>query len=96
MNAIETAFRQLHAAGVTLSVDGELLRARPTSLVTKDLGDIIRLHKSELMKCLSRSVDLGPCPNCDGDLIAIPTFDGFENLECLPCDQCAGCRRITT
>ena len=33
------------------------------------------------------------CPKCNGPLVEVRTFDGWLNLECLPCDQCFGCRR---
>ncbi len=94
MNAIETAFRRLHAAGVTIELDGELLRARPAPLVTPEIAELIRAHKPELLRCLVRSLELPRCESCEGRLIAIPTFDGFENLECISCDQCAGCRQL--
>jgi len=89
---IETVFRDLHAAGLSVALEGEFLRVRPTSMVTAKLANAIRERKQELMRCLVRSDDLPRCTTCQGELIAITTFDGFENLECIRCDQCFGCR----
>jgi len=35
----------------------------------------------------------GDCPACRGPLVAVRTFDGFENIECMACELCHGCRR---
>lgn len=94
MSTLETVLRLLHAAGITLVVDGELLRARPTLLVTNEIAVLIRRYKSELMLCLLRSMDTGQCDRCHSKLLPIPTFDGFENLECISCDRCIGCRPV--
>ena len=51
--------------------------------------------KGTLIETFHRSEDLPPCPVCKGKLLAVPTFDGFENFECLNCDRCFGCRSRT-
>lgn len=55
--------------------------------------DHAKPFKSALVEAFDRSADLGRCPDCDGPLIAALTFDGFENIECMACDRCHGCRR---
>lgn len=58
--------------------------------------ELARPFKSELVAVIERSADLPVCPECGGDQMAIPTFDGYENFECVACDRCSGCRRAGT
>lgn len=90
----EAIFRRIHAVGLTVELDGEIVRARPSGLVTAEIADEIREAKPLLVSALKRSSDLPPC-DCGRQLVAIPTFDGFENLECFQCDRCHGCRRVS-
>lgn len=81
--------------GLSLRVlDGAIL-ARPAELVTPEVGDAIRENKPALVAVLERSADLPKCSACGGDQVAVPTFDGYENFECVACDRCSGCRRAS-
>lgn len=82
----------IHSAGGRVSLVGAQLRVDGISLLSAQLVEQVRTHKSQLVKVLSRSVGL-TCPSCGGGQVAVPTFDGFENFECFHCGQCSGCRR---
>lgn len=89
----EAIFKQIHTAGLTIELDGEIVRVRPTALVTAEIAIEIRQAKPLLVAALKRSAGLPDCDDCGRPLVAIPTFDGYENLECFTCDRCHGCRR---
>jgi hypothetical protein len=57
--------------------------------------ELAKDHKSELIKMLDRSAKLPACSACGAPMLAIPTFDGFENIECVPCDRWTGCRPVS-
>ena len=78
-----------------MSEAGKLkLLSRDTTIPPKAVA-LARGHKAALLSMLERSTDLSPCPKCGGPLLAIPTFDGYENFECVRCDVCIGCRKRT-
>jgi len=85
---------QIWGGGSRLEIgsDGQLF-ARNGSRLPADIVQQIRTHKTQLVKVLSRSVGL-TCPGCGGGQVAVPTFDGYENLECFHCGKCSGCRRV--
>lgn len=95
MNTLK-AVSQIIQKGLYLRVlDGSIV-VRPAELVTAELAAIIREHKALLISVLERSDDLPDCSECGGDQLAVPTFDGYENFECVSCGRCSGCRRVCT
>lgn len=86
-------FEGIHSAGGRVSLVGNQLRVDGVSRLPASIVEAIRARKPELISVLSRSVGL-KCPHCSAAQIAVPTFDGFENLECFHCGQCSGCRRV--
>jgi len=86
-------FQGIYSSGGSVSLIGDQLRIDGASLLTTEIIEQIRAHKSTLIGVLSRSVGL-VCPKCSSAQVAVPTFDGFENLECFQCGKCSGCRRI--
>ncbi len=87
-------FLLAESLGVELSVRDGKLYASPAERITAALADQVRAHKPRIKASLERSGDLPPCRfNCSASLVAIATFDGFENFECPVCGKCSGCRR---
>lgn len=94
MNTLKV-LSEITQKGISLRVlDGAIL-VRPVELVTAEMADIIRENKPAMVTVLERSVDLPKCSECGGVQVAVPTFDGYENFECLSCDRCSGCRRAS-
>jgi len=88
-------FEKLVATGIVISLNGSTLNAKPSKAVTPAVAQFIRDHRAELVDMLQRSRQLPPCTQCQGPQIAVATFDDYENFECLRCDVCSGCRKVT-
>ena len=87
-------FDAIQAANVTVTLKGSSVAVRPSKNVSQALACFIRANKTELLDMLRRSADLRPCQRCQGPQMAVGTFDGFENFECMRCGVCSGCRPI--
>ncbi len=90
--------QELNAMGARLipSSVGKLKLAANNENVLPKAIELAKPNKSALLTMLERSADLPPCPQCKGMLLAVPTFDGYENFECIPCDICTGCKKVVT
>lgn len=58
--------------------------------------EIAKANKPQLVAMFERSRHLPICKICKGLQLAVPTFDGYENFECLNCGICSGCRVVRT
>ena len=85
-------FDPIKAARLTLSLRQGNISVRPSSAITSELAELIRKNKAVLVKMLERSMDLPACRCCSGQQVAVQTFDGYENFECIRCGICSGCR----
>jgi hypothetical protein len=86
-------FSALRRWGLKVALRSDGLWVTPRNRVTSEALEFVREHKQVLLGMLERSVGLPTCFECDGSLLAVPTFDGFENFECQSCGKCSGCRR---
>lgn len=86
----------LSAMGVSVvsSAPGRIRLVCELGSVPAAAVELARERKAELVAILDRSTDLPPCSQCGGVQYAIPTFDGYENFECIPCDKCSGCQEV--
>ncbi len=87
-------FHALRALGLRVALQQDGLWVTPSNRVTPAASEFVREHKQILVAMLERSVGLPKCLECQGTLLAVPTFDEFENFECQHCGKCFGCRRV--
>lgn len=86
---------QLSVLGVQLSFSpvGKIRLQSTDNAAIQQAIEFVGPVKDRLQQMFLRSQDLLPCPQCQGKLLAVPTFDYFENFECMACDICTGCRK---
>lgn len=84
----------LHRVGVRLTLADDDLIAKPTSRVTPELVDRIRVLKPDMMRILAGPSDA--CEHCGGDVVRDRTFDGYLNRLCLKCGRWFTCTRSQT
>ena len=80
---------------VVAPTPGRIQLLSPAEQIPPAAVEIAIANKPALLAMLARSSNLGECPACGSALLAVPTFDGYENFECIPCDRCSGCREVT-
>jgi len=87
-------FETIRGMGLTVALRSNGLWVTPTNRVTPEAAEFVREHKQVFVDILKRSIGLPICQRCQGMLLAVSTFDGFENFECQTCGECSGCRRV--
>jgi hypothetical protein len=87
-------FDALRVLGLRIELRNNGLWVTPAYRVTNEAAEFVRQHKQVFIAMLERSAGLPCCQRCKGSLLAVPTFDGWENFECQSCGNCAGCRRV--
>jgi hypothetical protein len=80
--------------GLNIALRENELWVTPSNRVTPEASGFVRKHKQFLVAMLERSIGLPACQRCQSPLLAVPTFDGYENFECQNCGECFGCRRV--
>jgi len=80
---------------VTSPGAGRIKLLSVSSEIPADAIELAREHRAALIEMLDRSAKLPACSVCGGPILAIPTFDNFENIECVPCDRWIGCRPVS-
>jgi hypothetical protein len=86
-------FVDLERLNVRLSVDNGKLIVEPGSRLTAEHIAVFKSHRDTILASVERSERLAHC-QCGGRLFGIPTFDRFQNFECVRCGQCSGCARL--
>jgi hypothetical protein len=83
MTACLELIHQLAKTGITISLSGEHVVAKPTPKVTPAVVAQIRGVKPQLIQVLSGPINV--CDRCEGPVVRDRTFDGYWNRICARC-----------